>query len=124
MEAWPGAAMIGVANGVAREATYGKRLPELAAHQLSTVTAIAAFAMYFRALDRRWPITDDGQALAIGAAWLSMTVGFEFGFGRLVAKASWEEMLAEYDLARGRTWPLVLAWIGFGPKITRTWHAT
>jgi len=42
--AWPGGAVIGVANGVLREATYGRRLPERAAHQLSGATAVAAFS--------------------------------------------------------------------------------
>ena len=51
--AWPGGAVIGVANGVLREATYGRRVSERAAHQLSGVTAIAAFGFYFSALDAR-----------------------------------------------------------------------
>jgi len=106
-----------VANGVARQATYGRRLPEAAAHQVSTGTAIAAFALYFRFLDRRWPLSSERQALEVGASWVAMTMLFEFGFGRVVAKASWEEMLADYNLARGRTWPLVLAWIGIGPLV-------
>jgi hypothetical protein len=46
-----------------------------------------------------------------------MTVGFEFAFGRLVAKQSWQDLLADYNLARGRTWPLVLAWIAAGPAV-------
>ena len=119
IEAWPGGAAIGVVNGIVREGTYGRRLPELAAHQVSTVAAIGAFALYFRVLDARWPIEDDAEARAIGAAWLAMTVAFEVGFGRLVAKASWADLLADYNVARGRTWPLVLAWLAAGPAITR-----
>ena len=45
----------------------------------------------------------------VGAAWLSLTVAFEFGFGRAVAKQSWEELLADYNVSQGRTWPFVLA---------------
>ena len=52
-----------------------------------------------------------------------MTVAFEFGFGRLVAKASWEELLADYNLASGRLWPLVLAWIALGPEATHKWRS-
>jgi hypothetical protein len=47
MIAWIGAAMIGVANGILREATYGKRIGERSANQLSALTAIVAFAAYF-----------------------------------------------------------------------------
>ena len=42
--------MIGIANGVARQATLAKRLDERTAHQLSTLTAIALFAGYFSLL--------------------------------------------------------------------------
>ena len=52
-------------------------------------------------------------------AWLGLTVAFEFGFGRLVAKQSWEDLLSDYNVARGRTWPLVLAWIAAGPAAVR-----
>jgi hypothetical protein len=121
--AWPGAAVVGVADGIVREATYGKRLPEAAAHQVSTATAITTFVLYFPFLDERWPIENEDRAWTIGATWLALTVGFEFVFGRLVAKASWDELLADYNLARGRTWPLVLAWIGLGPWVTRKLRA-
>ena len=117
--AWLGGALIGVANGIAREATYGRVLGERAAHNASGAVGIAAFAAYFRVLQRRWPIRSDREAAAIGAAWLAMTVAFEFGFGRLVAKQSWEELLADYDVREGRTWPFVLAWITAGPAVTR-----
>jgi hypothetical protein len=117
--AWLGAALIGVANGVAREATYARLVDERTAHQVSGVTGIAAFAAYFRALQARWPLPSTATALEVGGAWVAMTVAFEFGFGRLVAKQSWEDLLADYDLAAGRTWPLVLAWIGLGPAVVR-----
>ena len=119
LAAWLGAAAIGVGNGAAREITYGRRLPEEVAHQISVATAIAAFALYFRALDSHWPLDTDREALAVGGAWVGLSVTFEFTFGRLVEKLSWREMLADYNLARGRTWPLVLAWIAVGPKVTR-----
>jgi hypothetical protein len=117
--AWLGGVVIGVANGAAREATYGKRLPELTAHNLSSATGVAALAGYFWVLQRRCPLRTAGDALGVGASWAAMTVGFEFGFGRLVAKQSWPELLADYNVARGRTWPLVLAWIAAGPEVIR-----
>jgi hypothetical protein len=117
--AWLGGAAIGVANGAAREATYGRRLPDGVANQISVATATAALALYLRLLDRRWPLESDHQAWAVGGSWLALSVGFEFALGRLVEKSTWEEMLADYNLARGRTWPLVLAWIGVGPLVVR-----
>jgi hypothetical protein len=118
-QAWLGGAGIGVVNGIAREKVYGPRVSEGVAHQLSTATAIVAFAAYFTALERRWPIATGEDAAVIGARWLAMTVAFEFAFGRLVAKLSWRQMLADYDVRRGRTWPVVLAWTAAGPAIVR-----
>jgi hypothetical protein len=54
--AWIGGAAIGVANGVSREATYGRRLEDETSSRISLLTAIAAFAAYFRLLQRRWPL--------------------------------------------------------------------
>ena len=54
--------MIGVLNGLVREATYGKHLGEHRAHQVSTLTAIAGLAGYFSGLERRWPIESEREA--------------------------------------------------------------
>ena len=117
--AWLGAALIGIANGILREATYGKRLGDRAGHQVSGATAIAAFAAYFTALENRRPLRSDREAVEVGLQWLAMTVAFEFTFGRLVAKQSWDELLSDYDVRAGRTWPFVLAWIAAGPLVAR-----
>jgi hypothetical protein len=117
--AWVGGAVIGIANGVLREATYGRRVSESSAHRLSGATGVLAFAAYFAALQRRWPLPTAHAAWTVGRRWLVLTVAFELGFGRAVAGQSWRELLADYDLAHGRTWPLVLAWIGVGPAATR-----
>lgn len=117
--AWTGGAVIAIANGVVREATFGRLVRERTAHQLSGLALVSAFAAYFSALQRRWPIPSRSEALRIGGAWLGLTVGFELSFGRRVAKLSWRELLADYNLRRGRTWPLVLAWVAVGPEVTR-----
>jgi hypothetical protein len=49
-----------------------------------------------------------GQALAVGAIWLGLTLAFEFGAGHYAFGKSWGELLADYDLSRGRIWILVL----------------
>jgi hypothetical protein len=94
--AWIGGAAIGVPNGVSREATYGRRLEDETSNRVSVPTAIAAFAAYFRHLQRRWPLGGRSEALRIGGAWLALTVAFEFTFGRLVAKKPWRELAAEW----------------------------
>jgi hypothetical protein len=119
MLAWLGGPLVGIANGTLREVAYKDRVGELTAHQISTGSGIALFAGYFELLARLRPLTSTREALEVGIAWLALTVAFEFGFGRYVAHTSWRELLADYDLRKGRLWPLVLAWIALGPAVVR-----
>lgn len=48
-----------------------------------------------------------GRAVAIGALWLGMTLGFEFGAGHYLFKKPWAELIVDYDIAKGRIWILV-----------------
>ncbi|MGH2936888.1 MAG: hypothetical protein ACRDPE_02065 [Solirubrobacterales bacterium] len=116
--AWTGGAAIGMVNGTARELTYGRVLSEPAANRLSALSAIGAFLLYFEALQRVTPLRTRRQAVAVGGAWLAMTVCFEFGLGRLRGR-SWRELGAGYDLRRGRLWPFVLVTLAVGPELAR-----
>ena len=115
---WVGAAVLGIANGVARRAGYERRLGELRAHQVSTGTAIALFAGYIYLLDRRWPTANATDAAAVGAGWAGATVTFEFALGRFQAHLPWRALLRDYDLRHGRLWPLVVATLGIGPSVS------
>jgi hypothetical protein len=116
--AWAGGAALGVVNGTIRQAYAG--IGERRAHQVSTGTLIGALAIYFWALDRRWPTRSLGEALQIGAAWAALTVAFEVALGRYgPERKSWREILEAYDLVRGELWPLVLAWEIAGPAAVR-----
>jgi hypothetical protein len=120
--AWLGGPLIGIANGTLRELGYRDRVGERTAHQISTGSAIALFAGYFELLARLRPLTSTREALRVGAVWLALTIAFEFGFGRGVAHTSWDELLADYDVRKGRLWPLALAWIALGPAVVRAAH--
>ena len=47
------------------------------------------------------------QAICIGAAWLLLTLAFEFGVGYFISKRTWPEMLADYNVLKGRVWVAV-----------------
>ncbi len=113
--AWMGLAVLGVLNGSVRVLTYGKLMPELAAHQLSTVTGILLIAYAVSQFHRRWPIRSRGEAVAIGLMWLCMTVIFEFGFGHYLMGHSWARLLHDYNLMQGRVWSLFLLWLALVP---------
>ena len=50
------------------------------------------------------------QALIIGFNWLILTVIFEFLFGHYVMGHTWERLLQDYNIFKGRLWSLVLMW--------------
>ena len=108
-------AFVAIANGMMRQYTYGRVLPELTAHQISTGTAILACTMLVWVVNRLWPIPAARQAWLIGACWLIMTVLFEFGFGHFVAGHSWTSLFADYNIFEGRLWSLFLIWITILP---------
>jgi hypothetical protein len=115
--AWFPMVAIAIANGVLRESSYGKRLSELAAHQVSTLTAVILFGVYVWSVVRIWRPASAAQAIAVGLLWLAMTIAFEFLFGHYVAGHSWQRLLLDYNLLAGRIWLLVLVWIAVAPYL-------
>lgn len=114
---WLLLAIVAVINGIVRQSTYGKSLPELLAHQVSTVTAILATGIVVWGINRLWPIESSAQAWTIGTFWLIFTVLFEFGFGHFVAGHSWERLFADYNFLNGRVWSLILVWVAVMPYV-------
>ena len=114
---WFVLAVVAVLNGVVREATYGRRLPDLRAHQLSTLSGMLLSGMAVWAFSLFFPIDSGRTAILIGLIWLGMTVAFEFGFGRYIAGHSWGKLFSDYDLVSGRVWIVFLVWILFLPYL-------
>ena len=108
---WLLLAAVAIANGILRQATYGKSVSDIAAHPISTVTAILASGVVVWLVHRYWPIESAGQAWTIGVCWLVLTVAFEFGFGHYIAGHSWERLFADYNIMQGRVWSLFLVWM-------------
>jgi hypothetical protein len=52
--------------------------------------------------------TSSGAALGVGALWVVLTLAFELGVGHFGFGKPWPELLADYDLSRGRIWVAVL----------------
>lgn len=55
--------------------------------------------------------------LAVGLLWLTLTIAFEFFFGRFVAKQSWEHLLRPYRFEGGDIWPIVLLVVATSPSV-------
>lgn len=108
---WLALAVIAVANGVVREATYGRKLSDLRAHQLSTLIGMLLSGLAVWSFSKFFPIESERTAILIGVLWLGFTIAFEFGFGHYVAGHSWRRLFSDYDLLSGRVWCVFLAWI-------------
>lgn len=108
---WLLLAAVAIANGIIRQATYGNVVTDLAAHQISTVTAVIASGAVVWLAQRVWPIESAAQAWTIGICWLVLTITFEFGFGHFIAGHSWQRLLADYNILDGRVWSLFLIWL-------------
>jgi hypothetical protein len=101
-------------NGIARVTVLEPWLGEEPARRVATIVGVGIVLAFSRLYVRRAGAGAPREWLAVGVVWLALTLAFEFGMG-LVAGRSWAEMLVDYDLTRGRLWPLVLVATLLGP---------
>jgi hypothetical protein len=97
-----------VANGIVRVGVLQPRFGEDVARQLACLSGVGIILALTALFVRRRRGPTPAQLWAIGMFWLALTVAFEFGFGRYVLGESWQTLLAEYQIGRGRLWPFVL----------------
>jgi len=107
--------VVAILNAVFRNAMVAPRLGEHAGHLISTATACAAFLVliwftlpWIDARGRR-------DLFLIGVLWVILTVGFEFLAGHYLFGSSWDKLLADYNVFRGRVWVAVLIVLLLGP---------
>jgi len=117
LTAWFVMLLVAVANGAVRDSTYGRRVDELTAHQLSTATGVLLLGIVIRGFVRLYPPSSGREAISIGLLWMALTVAFEFLFFHYVGGHSWSELLGNYNVLKGRVWVVVLAWIAIAPYV-------
>jgi hypothetical protein len=112
---WLALFVVMFANGTFRVLVLQPRLGEDRARQLASLTGLALALIVSWIFVRLSPEATPRRMLGVGLAWLACTVAFELLFGRYVSGMSWRMLLADYDVAGGRLWPLVLVGVGLGP---------
>ena len=105
------------ANGAARVVVLQPRLGEERARQLASLTGVGLVLLVGWLLVRASPEASAAQLWRVGAGWLAATVAFELVFGHFVSGLGWRALLADYDIVRGRLWPLVLISVGVAPRL-------
>ena len=107
--------------GAVREGLLRPRIGEPRAHVIGTLIAVTLMMLviyaFIRQIHESCLMTD---LILIGVLWLVMTVAFEFGFSHFVMGKPWENLLADYNVPRGRILVLVLATVLLGPIIVGT----
>jgi hypothetical protein len=105
---WIALLVIAVLNGGVRDTWLSPRLGETPGRALSTLL-LSGLILLVSWLTIRWirPATA-GEALGVGALWLVLTLVFEFLVGHYGFGKPWPELLADYDVRRGKIWVLVL----------------
>jgi hypothetical protein len=105
-------------NGAARETLIIPRTGDAAGRALSALLlSTVVFAVTWLTIGWIRPASFRDTA-AIGALWLVLTLAFEFGAGHYLFRQPWSVLLEDYDVSRGRIWPLVLVTTAFAPAIT------
>lgn len=106
-------------NGILREAWYKKKVNELWANIIGVKFLSLSFLIYtYLFFAKNLNSLSFGQMTKFGFIWLIMTVVFEFGIG-LVAGKDFKYMLADYNIFKGRLWPLFLLVVLFSLPILK-----
>jgi len=115
---WLFLAVVAIAAGALRESLLRPVTGEPWAHWIGTLALCAIFVLLIGwFVNRLDPPAAPTELWTIGVVWLLLTVCFEVLFGRLAFGSSWQELLAAYDPASGRTWWLVLLTILLAPPL-------
>jgi len=99
---WFALLVVAVANGGFRERVLIPRFGPHAGHIVSTIMFCAGILIVTYVAVAWIHPGSRRDTIAIGLAWLALTLAFEFGFGRARGKP-WAELLADYDVLKGRT---------------------
>jgi multidrug transporter EmrE-like cation transporter len=111
--------ILAIVNAIIREILYTSFLDELRSHQLSTFTLMLIFFIgTFLVLRFTGLQLTDRETFLMGSIWVVMTISFEFLAGHYVFGNSWEKLIADYNILKGRIWSLILITTFISPYLT------
>jgi hypothetical protein len=114
---WCGLLVLAVVNGGIREAVIIPRTGDLAGHAISTILlCILILTLAWLTIGWMHPASS-AEAWRIGGLWMVLVLAFEFLAGHYLFGTPWSELLADYNVLRGRIWPLVPATTAMAPYV-------
>jgi hypothetical protein len=118
---WMLLALLMSANGVFRELVLrraiGATQAEIVSAAMGAIIILAATWYLFRPLVDR-PLAELARVSAI---MVVLTVAFELLAGRYVDGKSWNDLISEYAIWRGRLWPALLLLVAVTPFLWGRW---
>ncbi len=109
--------MAEILHGIIRARFLVPRVGDWRARQIGVFTG-SVIIFVISLLSVHWlHASSASQLLFVGLLWAALTSGFEFLFGRYVARYSWERILSDFNLFRGGLMPLGLAAMGLCPLV-------
>lgn len=101
--------IVAILNGLFRNSFIEPKVGEYAAHIISTILLVCIILVVVSLFISRIKIDyTKTDLLLIGTIWLILSILFEFVFGHYVLGISWDTLLADYNILKGRIWSLVL----------------
>lgn len=101
--------IVAILNGAFRNLFLEPKIGEYAGHVISTIILVCVILivtyLFVANLKIDYTRTD---LLLIGAFWLILTILFEFVFFHYIMGESWNTLLANYNILKGRLFPLIL----------------
>jgi hypothetical protein len=114
---WVLLVVLAIANGAVRDVLVSPHLGEQVGHVISTGILCAVILVVAWASVRWVGPVGIGACLRIGLLWSVLTLGFEFVAGHYLFGTPWATLLADYNLAKGRVWPLVVVTTTVAPLL-------
>ena len=115
---WVTLAVMMILNGILRVLVLVPAFGAVGAEVISALIAVLLILSVTHLFLRHLGPLNFRQLTAISATWVSLTVVFEFVFGRYVDGKSWYELVQNYNLAEGHLWPLVLLTLAVAPFLS------
>jgi hypothetical protein len=116
---WVGFLAVAIASAIVRVKFLVPVLGSLVGKAMGTLLVGAIIFGLIYASIEKLKATNQVSLFKLGIFGTVLTVAFECLFGHYVMALSWESIWADYNVFRGRLWPLVLIVTLFGPLFAK-----
>ncbi len=99
--------VLAIINGAIRDFLYLNKIGKEWAHRVSTITLMLLILVFSIIFNNLGYVSDTKESITIGVWWFILTLGFEFIAGHYLFKKSWEELLENYKINKGKLWILI-----------------